>query len=53
MILFKVKHAQIQKVLPDILFFVRGGERIQLKDWPTSETPFEWCFAGWPIMAQH
>ena len=29
--------------------FVRGGPN----HLPASETPFRWCFAGMPMMAQH
>ena len=41
-----------------LFFLVQGGERIQIPLYaglhrPTSETPFKWCFAGVPMMAQH
>ena len=61
------KHARIQEVASEggptltVLFFVfslmRGG-RIQIPlltghQWPASETPFKWRFAGGPMRAQH
>ena len=40
-----------------IFSLMRGG-RIQISlltghEWPTSEMPFKWHFAGGPLMAQH
>ena len=46
----------VQLNFENIVFL--GGERIQIPPIaghhrPASETPFKWCFAGMPIMAQH
>ena len=62
------KHARIQEVLSEgfnfdgffslFVFSLMRGGRIQIPlltahQWPASETPFKWRFAGGPMMAQH
>ena len=67
--ILQVNHAQIQKVLSDggqlrerfLLFFflslmMVGRINIPLlagHQWPASEMPFKWCFAGVPMMAHY